>query len=759
MQVLVMEYPLKKIRFPYLILVIMTGLFSYGNTYSQCTGGSKIGDITPTIPWQTWPCVTGGSYLEFVATGGNTYIFNFCMGGGAASWDTELTILDSAGNTIGPISYNDDACFLASYLSWSCPSSGRYRILTTQYPCTTNTQCGVLAYKCEPLPGGPGVDCGNPHVIPSLPFSQGGLNTSGFLNDYNSTHACNSTYMDGEDYVFSYNGTAGECISVFTQNTFTYSGLFLLDGCPDDSMTTCIASVEAGGGNPFISNATLPTNGTYYIVVSGASNVPFMPFDISITNCVAVGVGNTCANAFPIPSLPYTQQGFTTCGFGDDYDNADACGSPFMDGEDFVFKYTSPGNECIRIDLENTDLYTGFFVFDGCPDLAATNCIAQRTEISGNPLIRRIDLVNPGDYYIVVGTQPNPDCTPFDFEILHCPPLCNLNPNGSDLCSNATPVTLGPSDTICGFTDENYTANASTDLTSEFCGTIENNTWFSFQADSTTMTFVAEAGNCISGFGIQAEIFETSDCINFNSVSDCWNPMLATAGTFQATNLTVGNTYLLMLDGYAGDDCEFIMYRLQGPLPVEYGPFSAIARGEDVYLNWETYREENSRGFILERGQLDGRGEEDHIQWEEITFIDGHGDTEGGHVYSHVDQVEFNGEAFYYRLRQIDWDGHSTYSEIRRVELEGPGQSQLMALYPNPTQNEVNIQYFAQQNEATLFRLIDLQGKIVFEQSFGVAEEGVYDQKVMLGALSRGLYLYQMQVGSASFSGKLNLIP
>ena len=734
---------------------------------NYCFGGTKLANITPTVPWQVHPCVKGGDYLEFYAVAGQQYIFTFCFAGGAATWDTQLSIADSSGGFPAQFNpgtadidsvRNDDFCFLQSYLVFPCRASGTYRLLINTYPCTTNTQCAALAYKCEPMMGGVGDDCANPHVIPSLPFSAGGLTTRGFDNDYNQTNACASTYMNGPDYVFSYNGTAGECISIFTQNTFTYSGLFLLDGCPDQTGTNCVAFAEAGTGEPFLSNVTLPTTGTYYIVVSGIAGLPYMPFDISVSNCVAVGVGNTCANAFAINTLPYTQQGFTTCGFGDDYDNSDACGSPFMNGEDFVLKYTSPGNECIRIDLNNTDLYTGFFVFDGCPDLATTSCIAQQTELGGNPRLRRINLAAAGDYYIVVSSQPNPNCTPFDLEVSVCPPECNSNPNGADLCSNATVVSVGPNDTVCGFTDQSYIADASTDLLNDFCGTIENNTWFQFVADSTTMTFVAEAGNCLSGFGIQAEVFSTSDCINFTSVSDCWNPMLATTGIFQANNLTVGNTYYLMFDGYAGDDCEFLLYRRQGPLPIEFGPFTADLNGSNVTLNWETYMESNNRGFVIERGQKDGTGETDHILWEDIDFVKSLGDTEDGHLYSYVDEdVTFNGEPYYYRLQQMDYDGQSVFSEIRAVTPQGPDHSKLMALYPNPASEWVDLSYFAFENATASIQIVDLKGNIVLQQTFEENIAGVHDQRIYLRNLSQGLYLFNLQIGTERFTSKLNI--
>jgi hypothetical protein len=373
-------------------LVLMTSAYAQ---FGPCLGGTSIGTITPTIAWQTYPCVKGGEYLEFNAVAGQMFSFSYCFAGGFNADDTQLTILDDLGNDAG--GYADDDCGLGSHIPyWVCPSTGTYRVLTSSYYCTTSNNCNVLSYKLEPDPSGPGGTCGNPYIISSLPFVANGFGTCGFGYDYSSADACGSVYMDDEDFVFRFSGTAGQCISIFTKNTFTFTGLFLVRGCPNLG-GTCMAYNEAPGGNPFITNFTLPTTATYYIVFAGDIAVPpdCSPFDIEVMNCVAVGQGATCATAFPIPSIPYSQNGFTTCGRGNTYTSANACGSTYMNGDDFVFSYVSPGNECISINVTNSFNYTGVFVYDGCPNLGSTNCLASRGDPSGDPEIRQVTLTAP----------------------------------------------------------------------------------------------------------------------------------------------------------------------------------------------------------------------------------------------------------------------------------------------------------------------------------------------------------------------------
>ena len=78
-----------------------------------------------------------------------------------------------------------------------------------------------------------GTDCANPNVITSLPFVQAGMTTAGSVSDYGASDACGSTYMDGEDYVFTYTPGSNQNISITLSNTGAGVGLFVLDDCPD----------------------------------------------------------------------------------------------------------------------------------------------------------------------------------------------------------------------------------------------------------------------------------------------------------------------------------------------------------------------------------------------------------------------------------------------------------------------------------------------------------------------------------------------
>jgi hypothetical protein len=129
----------------YSTIGLFTLLLSSTGVFAQCSGGVLAGTISPTAVYQ--PQLTGnGQYYTFNAVSGGQYYFSFCgADGGSATWDTQITILDNTGAYAG--GYNDDFCGLQSYVTWTAPTSAVYRVLISQYFCTTSVNTGTFVYK------------------------------------------------------------------------------------------------------------------------------------------------------------------------------------------------------------------------------------------------------------------------------------------------------------------------------------------------------------------------------------------------------------------------------------------------------------------------------------------------------------------------------------------------------------------------------------------------------------------------------------
>jgi len=129
----------------------------------------------------------------------------------------------------------------------------------------------------------PGYDCSSPYVIEALPFMQTGMTTAGFGNDYSVYDACNSYYMNGDDFVFEYIPETDMAIDLALYNTSWYVGLFVVQGCPDDPNSVCVDYAQSTGGNPALNEVYLSLGETYYIIISTWPTPQSTPFDIEIT--------------------------------------------------------------------------------------------------------------------------------------------------------------------------------------------------------------------------------------------------------------------------------------------------------------------------------------------------------------------------------------------------------------------------------------------------------------------------------------------
>jgi plastocyanin len=116
-------------------------------------------------------------------------------------------------------------------------------------------------------------------------------------------------------------------------------------------------------------------------------------------------VGYNCDSAYVISSLPFSQNGLNTNTTGNPYTSANACGSAYMNGNDYVFKFTPAINMNVSISLSNTGQAVGLFVADKYFDNPSANCIASATAPLGNPSIANVALIKDSTYYILVSTN------------------------------------------------------------------------------------------------------------------------------------------------------------------------------------------------------------------------------------------------------------------------------------------------------------------------------------------------------------------
>lgn len=269
--------------------------------------------------------------------------------------------------------------------------------------------------------------------------------------------------------------------------------------------------------------------------------------------------------------------------------------------QDVWFSLTVPSNGVLSINSSAGSISDGgMALYSGtCSSLTLIECDDDDSEESGMPKLV-FDNLTPGEvlflrFWSMGGGEG-------DFSIcLATPPDCGSSPPAGNTCETATPIC--DLNGYCGNTSDSYTSNSwshggflgigGDGLTEEFCGTIENNSFLTFVASENSISFDVWITSSTDGAGIQIFIFQSDDFCDgtVTGFGPCYNPGTVEPGavTITANGLTIGETYYIMIDGQAGDVCEYIIGANSGfNLPVSVDPTSSnICLGDNVVLTAE----------------------------------------------------------------------------------------------------------------------------------------------------------------------------
>lgn len=146
-------------------------------------------------------------------------------------------------------------------------------------------------------------------------------------------------------------------------------------------------------------------------------------------------------------------------------------------------------------------------------------------------------------------------------EVIAMCDVCNDAPSlPADECAGAPIIDL--SQAFIGSTNCTYTASGGSP---SGCGTIENDSWMRFIAGSTDVEVEYTIGNCTLDDGIQLVVFSGA-CGSLTEISgSCVNPTGENiTGTWSFSGMTIGDTYYIRIDGWAGDLCDYYFEPVSG---------------------------------------------------------------------------------------------------------------------------------------------------------------------------------------------------
>ena len=232
---------------------------------------------------------------------------------------------------------------------------------------------------------------------------------------------------------------------------------------------------------------------------------------------------------------------------------------------------TSVTPSSVSLGWVNSGVATSFQVLAlPCGTAAPTAASTGWTATTSNPtIITGLNALTCYDFYV------RGKCSDSDFSSWSGPrtlttlapamPTCVTNPAAGNTCAQAVPICNFNG--YCGNTSASYTANYWSGLFDAFCGSIENNSFLSFVASASTITLNFWVTSSTTGSGIQMMVFSAANCAGTVTDYGCYSPgsngvpfgVPTGVSVLTATGLTPGNTYYLMIDGYGGDVCNYVI--------------------------------------------------------------------------------------------------------------------------------------------------------------------------------------------------------
>ena len=529
---------------------------------------------------------------------------------------------------------------------------------------------------CAYDPGAPGAasTCASATVIPSLPYSNAGQTTCCRGNNITmaSANVCSSSYMDGEDFLYSYTPTVNESIDITLTGTLSYTGLFVASKCPSaGGPGACIASATSSSGNPVLCGVALTAGTTYYIMVDTDPTPTCTPFNINISSSTtpSCGLNYTLASignapdlnagtdiALPIDdrfSSSYTPIGFNFC----------------FDGYGFSQLLVSSNGYVIFDPIGcASNMPSGNAAPGATSDWSISAAIPNTTDAPRNAILFPWQDINPAlggtIKYQTLGVAPNRRFV---------------------LTFDQIPY---------------YSCTAK-----KFTGQLKL-----FETSNTIEVHITKNETCAS-WNSGAAILGIH---NFNGTV-----ALTPAGHNYPTNWAENNKGYRFTSNCVG--CII--------LPVKLMSFTAKGETDYNLLNWMTATEINNDYFIVESSM-------DMVHFKEIGRVDGAGNSNNVLSYQFTDNNAPFEKIMYYRLKQVDFDGVYAYSDVVAVKKINEGDvniypnpaKDMLFIDVNSVNNETyTVNYFNVLGSVSKEQIIVSEGKNTYQTNeFKNLKPGIY---------------------------------
>jgi hypothetical protein len=699
-----------------------TGCTSNTTLYPSAT-------FTPTCDGSAENITTAGYATEYsmvYVTAGTTYTFS------SSNSTDYLTIANSGGGA--PVYASGTTPVI-----WTASITGPVRFYNnTNSACGTNTSIRTRAVMCGTPP--PAYNpCTSTTNIASCGTTINATIASG-TGAFGGTSSCGFT-TSGKELIYTFTPTTTGNYYIQQTSSFAYIDYqfkLVSAGC-SSSGWTCVDDISGAGTS---SSAMALTAGTAYYILLDPESTAGGNVSFSVLCPPSPPTNDNCAGALSIPvnsgssctSLANgTIFGATATGY------ANACGGTPDDDVWYSFVAASSTHSISITNIigSTSDMYHSVYA-GSCASLGSPIlCSDPNTStISG--------LILGNTYFVRVysWTSTGNQTSTFSVCVTTPPPtgVCG-NPANNDYCSNPATLTQGVG-TFSSTTSSTYSSDQPGNVSSIFCGSMENNSWYSFVATGTTASFpFTSVSGCTWNDGVQAQVYKVSTnasgcCTSFTSVSNCYNPGTTATGTVNATGLTVGQTYILMVDGFAGDVCNFTVsgWTAVGILPMELLTFTGHNEDEKNKIQWVTASEKDSKYFTIEKSK-------DGITFEKLMDIDAAGFSTSPQYYNAFDLQPFK-EISYYRLKLFNVDHSFEYSNI--ISINNKNLTDYISdARPNPTNGSMEFDLNSNSKQKVLIEIYSNTGLLVSSEQ-KIIDGGYKSINLDLNQYASGIYLLKV---------------
>ncbi len=199
------------------------------------------------------------------------------------------------------------------------------------------------------------------------------------------------------------------------------------------------------------------------------------------------------------------------------------------------------------------------------------------------------------------------------------------------------------------------------------------------------------------------------------------------------------------------DDCD---------VPVELVSFEGEQRSSAVDLSWTTATETNNKGYYIEKR---AKVNNEFNEWEQITFVNGNGNTLTTSYYSYSDKNVKAGTTYQYKLRQVDFNGTQNCHETDIVTVQFGNPDLVISNSPNPVKDATEIEYITNQNGNVRNEVFDFLGNVVKTLLNEEVDAGThflpYDATDAIGnRLTSGTYMYRITSNGQTQSAKMSVV-